>query len=64
MTDDRLKLSQAWEKLRELGDRKPAYTIAKANISKGSYCDFIGKDNRLYRLTSIGRGELYSVRKL
>lgn len=62
MSDDGLKLAEAWNRLRELGDRKPAHTIAKANIR--SYCDFIGKDDRLYRLTSIGRGELYSVRKL
>ena len=64
MNDDRLKLAQAWARLRELGDRKPAYTIAQANTSMGCYCDFHGKDDRLYRLTSIGRGELYSIRKL
>ena len=64
MSDDGLKLAEAWQRLRELGDPKPAGTIATANTSRGSYCDFYGKDNNLYRLTSIGRGELYSVRKL
>lgn len=64
VSDDQLKLAEAWVRLRELGDRKPALTIAQANTSKGSYCDFIDKDDHLYRLTSIGRGEAYSVRRL
>lgn len=65
MNDDRLTLSQCWKRLTELGDKKPAWTMAKANTNRrGNYCDFWSKDNQLYRLTSIGRGELYSVRKL
>lgn len=59
---DNLTLSQAWVKLQRLGDRKPAYSIARANI-KGHF-DFPSKDDTWYRITSIGRGEVYSVRKL
>ena len=62
MSDDGLTLVQAFTRLRELGDRKPAYTIAQANAGREGYCDFIGKDDHYYRLTS--RGRLYSVRKL
>lgn len=64
MSDDRLKLAEAWKRLTELGDRKPAGTIATANTAKGSYCDFVGKDDQYYRLTSIGHGASYSIRKL
>lgn len=64
MNDGRLTLVQAWGRLRELSDRKPAYTIAQANASREGYCDFIGKDDHYYRLVSTDRGRVYSVRKL
>lgn len=60
MSDDQLKLAEAWVRLRELGDRKPAYTIAQANL-KGC-CDLIGKDDSYYRITS--HDGKYSIRKL
>ncbi len=64
MSDEGLKLAQAWKRRTELGDKKPAGTIATANTARGSYCDFIGKDDHYYRLTSIGHGSSYSIRKL
>lgn len=58
---DILTLSQAWVKLQQLGDRKPAYSIARANI-KGHF-DFLSKDDTWYRLSSQGPGK-FSVRRL
>lgn len=60
MSGDRLTLLQAFTRLRALGDRKPAYTIAQANL-KGC-CDLIGKDDSYYRITS--HDGKYSIRKL
>lgn len=60
-----LTLTQAWERLRALGDRKPAYSIAEAN--KRGYFNFIGKDEsnaeHWYELSSKGHGK-FSVRRI
>lgn len=56
-----LTLTAAWKKLQDLGDRKPAYSIAQANV-KG-YFDVLGKDERWYRLSSRGHNK-FTVRKI
>lgn len=61
MNDDDLTLSQTWERLRKLGDRKPAYSIARANV-KGCF-DFLSKDDVWYRLSSKGPGK-YSIGRI
>jgi len=58
---EELGLAATFDKLRTLKDRKPAYTIAQANV-KG-YCDFLAGDGQRYRLTS-DKGRKFTVRKL
>ena len=56
-----LTLTATWEKLRALGDRKPARTIAQANV-KG-YFNVLGNDGHWYRVSSRGHGK-FQVRKI
>lgn len=56
-----LTLAEAWEKLRALGEKKPAWHIAQANIR--GYSDFLSRDNIWHRLSSKG-GNTFSIRKI
>lgn len=58
-----LTLTQAWEKIRALGESKPAYHIAQAN--KRGYSDFVGPDG-WYRIAKVkwqGTAK-YEIRKI
>lgn len=58
-----LTLTQTWEKIRELGEKKPAYHIAQAN--KRGYSDFLGPDGwyRIAQMKSQGTVK-YATRKI
>lgn len=61
MSNSDMTLTQAWEKLRALGDKKPAYSIAEAN--KSGYFDFLSKNDVWYHLSSKGGGK-YSISEI